>query len=173
MDVDWRGFELHPETPPGGVDLDVLFGRRREAMHAYMRDFAASFGIRDMRQPDRLPNTRRALAVAEYARDHGRVDIFRRLAMNAYWRDGRDLEDPLVLGDIARGSALDAAEAVRATGDEMLLDRVDEIRREASRMGVTGIPTFFFGDAAVVGCQPYEVLAAAARAAGAPRRGDA
>jgi protein-disulfide isomerase len=45
--------------------------------------------------------------------------------------------------------------------------RVDLLRAEAGRMGVTGIPTFFIGDAVVVGCQPFEVLAAAVRRAGA------
>jgi len=34
---------------------------------------------------------------------------------------------------------------------------------------VTGIPTFEIGAIRVVGCQPYEVLAAAARKAGACR----
>ncbi len=46
----------------------------------------------------------------------------------------------------------------------------DELRREASRAGVTGIPTFFFGDEVVVGCQPYPMLARAAERAGAKRR---
>ena len=32
------------------------------------------------------------------------------------------------------------------------------------------VPTFFIGDEEVVGCQPYEVLAAAAERAGAKRR---
>ena len=41
--------------------------------------------------------------------------------------------------------------------------RVDAMRDEASSKGVTGIPTFFINGARVVGCQPYEVLAEAAR----------
>jgi predicted DsbA family dithiol-disulfide isomerase len=35
---------------------------------------------------------------------------------------------------------------------------------------VRGIPTFAFGDVQVVGCQPYEALAAAAERAGVKRR---
>ena len=42
--------------------------------------------------------------------------------------------------------------------------------REAAPAGVTGIPTFDLGELRVVGCQPYEVLAAAAEQAGARRR---
>ena len=48
--------------------------------------------------------------------------------------------------------------------------RVDERQADARRHGVTGIPTFFIGGEAVVGCHPYDVLAAAARRAGARPR---
>jgi predicted DsbA family dithiol-disulfide isomerase len=41
---------------------------------------------------------------------------------------------------------------------------------EAARAGVTGIPTFIIGRRRVVGCQPYQLLAAEAEAAGAERR---
>jgi predicted DsbA family dithiol-disulfide isomerase len=47
---------------------------------------------------------------------------------------------------------------------------VDAARREAVEAGITGIPTFEFGEVRVVGCQRYEVLADAARRAGARRR---
>jgi hypothetical protein len=44
------------------------------------------------------------------------------------------------------------------------------MREEAYDLGVTGIPTFFFGDMPVVGCQPYSRLLATARRAGAAPR---
>jgi predicted DsbA family dithiol-disulfide isomerase len=47
---------------------------------------------------------------------------------------------------------------------------VDQARAIAVRAGVTGIPTFDIGPSRVVGCQRYEVLAEAARRAGARRR---
>jgi predicted DsbA family dithiol-disulfide isomerase len=56
---------------------------------------------------------------------------------------------------------------------------VDGARRRARAAGITGIPTFELSPAGtdvlrptrVVGCQPYEVLAEAARRVGARRRG--
>ncbi len=171
IDLDWRGFELHPETPPGGIAVARLFGASRvEGMREYMRRFAESFGIHDMRQPGHLPNTRRALAVAEYARDQGRLTEFRHAAMDAHWRRGLDLENESVLRELARETGLDADAVVAAMDDLRYLDRVDELRQEATRAGVTGIPTFFIGEDVVVGCQPYPVLAAAAERAGARRK---
>lgn len=172
--MNWRGFELHPETPEGGADLAELFGEDRIGpMREYTRQFAERFGIHDMRHPDRISNTRRALAVAELARDRDRLHPFRHAAMDAYWRHGQDLEDEAVIRRIAGDVGLDPDEAAAAMRDPDLLTRVDDMRRESTEAGVTGIPTFFIGDEKVVGCQPYEVLARAAEEAGAPGRGEA
>lgn len=165
--MDWRGFELHPETPVGGIEIGRLFGAGQvEPMRQYMARFATQFGIRDMRHPDHLPNTRRILAAAELARDEGQLDRFRETAMDAYWRRGEDLEDEGVAREIARQVDLDPDRAVAAMDDPACLARVDAVRRESINAGVTGIPTFFIGDEVVVGCQPYQVLAAAVEKAG-------
>jgi predicted DsbA family dithiol-disulfide isomerase len=165
---------LHPETPEGGVAIERLFGADRVApMREYMDRFAAQFGITDMRHPSHLPNTRRVLAAAEFARDQGALDAFREAAMDIYWRHGQDLEDDDVVRRVAADAGVDADGAVVAMSDPEYLARVDAVRRESINAGVTGIPTFFIGDHRVVGCQPYEVLSAAVeRAGGKGRRGD-
>jgi predicted DsbA family dithiol-disulfide isomerase len=128
-----------------------------------------------MKHPMRSPNTRRVLAMAELARERGLLDAFRESAMNAHWREGRNLEDDADLSEVARRAGLPAAEALQASRGPTYLARIDEVREEANQLGVTGIPTFVFGDReenalAVVGCQPYEVLARAASEAGAKKR---
>lgn len=171
--IDWRGFELHPETPAGGMEIERLFGAGRVApMRQSMDRFAAQFGITDMRHPSHLPNTRRVLAAAELARDRGRLDAFRKAAMDAYWRHGHDLEDDAVVRRIAAHVGLDADDAAAAMADPGYLARVDAVRRESISAGVTGIPTFFIGDQVVVGCQPYDTLAAAVERAGGGKRRD-
>ena len=94
------GYELHPDTPAGGVLLSSWLPNA-EAMLGYVHAFAARFGIPDLAAPARLPNTRRALAVAEFARDGGRLDPFRAAAFDAYWRGGHGLEDDGELAAIA------------------------------------------------------------------------
>lgn len=151
--------------------MSQLFGARAEGMRARMAQFAASFGVREMKHPTRLPNTRRALAIAELARERGLFDAYRDSAMRAHWRDGLDLEKDEDLAEIARRAGLDPKESLAASRDERYLDRIDAIRAEANSIGVTGIPTFIFGEeVGVVGCQPYEVLASAAEEAGARKR---
>jgi len=138
-------------------------------MTAHVERFAAGFGV-PMRVPARSPNTRAALAVAELARDRGKLHPFRAAAMAAHWRDGKDLEDPAVLAACAAEAGLDPAEAVAAVSAPAYQARVDAMGREAARAGVTGIPTFLVGRRRIVGCQPYQVIAAAAEAEGALKR---
>lgn len=139
-------------------------------MSDHVARFAAGFGVEGLRVPDRSPNTRAALTLAEHARDRGRLHPLRHAAMEAFWRRGQDLEDRTVLGRCAEEAGLDRARALEALDDPGLGARVDAMGRDAARAGVTGIPTFLIGDRRVVGCQPYEVVAAAAEAAGARRR---
>jgi len=138
-------------------------------MAAHVTRFAAGFGV-DLRVPERSPNTRAVLAVAEYARAVGRLHPFRDAAMAAHWRDGRDLEDPQVLAECALEAGLDPAAAVAAVDDPLMRRRVAAMGRDAARAGVTGIPTFLVGKRRVVGCQPYEIIAEAAELEGAVRR---
>lgn len=173
LELDWRGFELHPETPPGGMRLDELFPPERLAgMDTYMTRFAAQFGIENFHSRDRIPNTRRALALAEVAREEGRLTEYRERAMEAHWRDGLDLEDDTDLALIARDAGLSADAVTRSRTDPRYLARVDAMREEANAIGVEGIPTFILGNVGMSGCQPYEVFVRFAEQAGATRRAD-
>jgi predicted DsbA family dithiol-disulfide isomerase len=171
LTLDWRGFELHPNTPPGGQSLSRLFpGVSLPSLHDRTRHFAARFGVTDFTPPDVLQNTRRALAIAELARDRGRLEPFRAAAFEAHWRQGKNLETDADLRIIAAAAGLPPDEALRAADDPAFLARVDDKQDEARAEGVAGIPTFIVAGEEVVGCQPYEVLADAAERAGVPRR---
>jgi len=171
LELDWHGFELHPGTPPGGVPLSQLFPNTPLGpLHERTQRFAATFGVTGFQSPNWLSNSRKALAIAEHARDVGRLEPFRQAAMNAHWRRGMNLEKSEDLAAIAEGAGLEHEAALTAATDPDLLARVDERQAEARRAGVSGIPTFVFGSERVVGCHPYEVLLAAAKRAGAGTR---
>ena len=151
--------------------LDEMFPPERlRGMETYMKDFAARFGITDFHHRDRIPNTRRALALAELARDEGKLDAFRTRAMDAHWRDGLDLENDDHLRTIARDAGLPEDAVKRAKNDPQYLARVDALREEANAIGVRGIPTFVIGHLGLSGAQPYEVFQQFVERAGARRR---
>lgn len=151
--------------------LDEYFPAERLAgMAEYMKDFAASFGVSDFRQRERIPNTRRALALAEVAREEGKLDSYRQRAMHAHWRDEMDLEDDGDLRAIATDAGLTPEAVERSKDDPTYLQRIDAIRVEANSIGVTGIPTFVIGRYGLTGAQPYEAFAAFAERAGVAKR---
>ena len=171
LSLDWRGFELHPRTPRGGMPLTNLFpGADLPSLHDRTRRFGAQFGVTGFDPPDRLQNSRRALAMAEFARTHGVLEAYRRAAFDAHWRRHKDLEADADLRELATAAGLDPDLALAAADDTGYLDSVDEKQADARAQGVSGIPTFFFDRVRVVGCQPYEALARMAEQAGAKRR---
>ncbi|MFC1952652.1 DsbA family protein [Chloroflexota bacterium] len=169
IEVDWRGFELHPETPKGGMELDRLHpDNTKQGMKEYIEQFAARFGVQDMKPIKRMPNSRRALAVAEFARDQGKLYEYHWQVLDAYWKEGKDIEDSTVLSTLAVASGLDSDEAILAADNPDYLNRVDAMRVEYQNVGVGGIPVFVFGsEQAIEGFRPYPILAATAVRAGA------
>ncbi len=166
VEIVWRGFELHPETPIGGMPVSALFpGKSVERMQARMEAFASEFGVA-MVVPAHLSNTRRALTMAEYARDQGKLDEFRNQATRAYWLDGLNLERDEDLARIAGDSGLDKEDALAASLDENYVGRVMATRAEGMDRMVSGVPTLFMGGMPIVGCQRYETFEKVAKRAG-------
>jgi len=155
------------------MPLDDMFGADRvRKMRPYLVDFAKAQGVSGMVVPAHKPNTRKALALAEWARGKGRLHEVRTGLMNAYWREGLDLEDEAVLARVAVAAGLDGPDALQGSREPEVLGRVAAMGREAASAGVTGIPTFDIGEERVVGAQPYAVLAeAVVRQGGRRRRG--
>lgn len=158
IEIDWRGFELHPETPKGGVEIEAVFPKEQIAgMREYMKNFAKSFGV-ELGFSTRMSNTRRILAIAEYAREKEKLELFRNIGMHFYWKEGKNIEDTEVLKSIAQNAGLNSDEALMASESIQYLSKIDAIREDANRIGVTGIPTFFIENKSIVGCQSYEVF---------------
>lgn len=188
--LEWSGFQLHPSTPKGGMDLRALFPQADPAaMAARMQTFARDFGV-TMQHPTHIPNTRRALAAAEAARDDGRLHPFRHAVMEAHWNGGEDIEADTTLARAADACGLDPARIVAAADAPEMQARVDTMGAEARRWGVTGIPTYFLlpdgwapgaptpapgqpRPVRVVGCQPWDTVVGAAKQAGATLRAGA
>lgn len=182
LEVEWRGFELHPGTPAGGIDLRGRYGPKIDQMQAHLLQVARSFGV-EMRVGSRMPCSRKALAIAEFARESGALFAWRDAAMDAHWRDGRDIESDVVLHELAQTVGLNGDAAVAASTNGDWLKVVNQMGEEAARWGVSAIPAWIFvpdgwvaGQASgprpvrTLGCQPYEALAASCMRAGIARR---
>lgn len=159
VEVTWLPFELHPEVPREGMPRERLFSSERSArMREHVDAMAREVGL-VMRQPERLINTRLALATAEFARDRGRFEEVHRALFRAHWEGTAQLDRIEDLRRIASEHALDADElgaALEVGRYEPLLDRH---RDEATAAGIDAIPAHIVGRRyLLVGAQPLSVF---------------
>ena len=143
----------------------------RERLHGV----AAEVGLK-MESRDVLINSRRALAAAEFAREHGRYSAMHHALFQAHWELTGRLENVDDLVAIGAEVGLDP-DALRAAIEDGRYEAViDETRREAESAGINAIPAHVFGSRyLVVGAQPYEVfrqVLSLPSFAGEVRRGD-
>ncbi len=110
VDVTWRPFEIHPEVPPEGMSVEDLpySPEQWQQMQEALRRSAGNEGLEVGKRP-LVSNTHRALVAGAYAQaeEPERFPTFHEALFRGYFAQGRDLGDPGVVADLARGSGLD------------------------------------------------------------------
>jgi predicted DsbA family dithiol-disulfide isomerase len=164
IEAVWKGFEIHPEIPPGGCDLKSLgfSDGRAAAMFSRIAQLADEAGLR-LEPQARISNTHLALQVAEFAKERGRFREYHKAVFEAYWQRGKDIGDRTQLFSIAAKAGLDLKELEAYLKSGKADVKLEQYLREVHRYGIDGVPTFFIGNKMVVGAQPYEVLEAAVK----------
>jgi predicted DsbA family dithiol-disulfide isomerase len=108
---------------------------------------------------ERVPNSRRALVLAEYAREQGRFEEVHGRLFRAYWAEGRDIGTDEGLASVASDAGLDPAEALARLDDPDLLKVVADRTSEALGHGAGGVPAWAIDELVLVpGAQPHEVF---------------
>jgi len=167
--VDWRPFELHPETPPEGRPRGPASGHPNPAL-----EVAHAAGIPMMRTSV-IANSRPALEAAEFARTAG-PDTFARFhkaVFRAYFEQDRNIGDVAVLAEIAAAEGLDADALRQALAERRHAPAVDESMQWAVSRGITGTPFFLFAADRLYGfpgAQEYTVFESVMARLGVPRR---
>lgn len=161
VDVEWRPFELHPETPTSGADLTGRLGNSARVA-AYMNNIIAlahESGL-EIKMPRVVANSHLALEAAEFAREHGGFEAMHVALFDAYFEAGRDIGDADVLCDIGREAGVDDQGLRQALADRRYAETVDRVTAEAREHGVLSTPTFVYeGGFQLVGAQDYDVFA--------------
>ena len=152
-------FELHPETPTAGMLLSERFkgydlSSFYDQLRARGKEVGVVFGTHTL-----LSNSRLALMASEYARDLGKYDSFHENMFHAYFSEGLDIGNPDVIADVAGKSGLDEKETLSAVRDDRYASRLNETRKEATLIGLTGVPLFVIENKhKIVGAQPIETF---------------
>lgn len=144
-------FQAHPDIPPGGIAA----GSRVGPMYAMLEREAKEAGLL-LKWPMRLPNTRRALAAAEWTRRHqpSAFPQLHRELFEAHFVLGEDLEELAVIDRHAGGSGVDLAALHSALADGSAADAVTEAEMLGREHGVQGTPAWLLNHRLITGLRP-------------------
>jgi predicted DsbA family dithiol-disulfide isomerase len=162
LDVIELPFQAHPDIPPAGVPA----GPRNGPMYSNLEHQAKKAGLA-LNWPPRLPDTRHALAAAEWVRRHqpDHFAPFHKDLFAAHFVLGEDLGNPAVIDRHARDLGIDLGTLRVALADGSALTAVKESEALGRRHGVQGTPAWFLAQRLISGLLPaleFERLAAAA-----------
>jgi predicted DsbA family dithiol-disulfide isomerase len=157
--VEWRPFDLHPEYPPGGIPRAELERRYGSGIVERQRAMFEQAGLPFAGTLEKIPNSRLALALAEFAADRGVLDALHPRLFDAYWGRGRDIGDRDVLVEEASAVGLEAVEVMDALEEKQYADRVEAQTRAAIDLGAGGVPAWVIDRRLLVpGAQPHDVF---------------
>lgn len=166
--VEWFPYHLHPEYPPEGIPRDTLIERYGAHFAATVRTMAEEAGLPFNPHPERVPNTRTALELTEWARAQSPAahERLHDRLMDAYWLEGRDITGWNELYPCVADVGLDPDAAQEAVASGAFAAPVDTWTGWAQSHGILAVPAFVFEQRVLVsGAMPNEVLERAARKA--------
>jgi predicted DsbA family dithiol-disulfide isomerase len=144
-------FQAHPDIPLGGFAA----GPRNGPTYAMLERAAREAGL-PLHWPTRLPDTRPALAAAEWARRHQPCAFprYHKGLFEAHFVLGEDLEDPVVIDRHATESGIDLAALHAALEDDSAEAAVTEAEMIGRKYGVQGTPAWLVADRLTTGLLP-------------------
>ena len=171
-DMHFQPFELNPQMPPEGQDINEHLAekygaspaeseRNREAIRQRGEDAGFKFSM-DKRA--RIYNTFDAHRLLHWAGLDGRQLPLKEALFKAYFTDGENPGDHGVLIRLAGGVGLDAARAKEILSSSEYAEEVRERERFYQAHGIHAVPAVIVNDRHLIqGGQPAEVFEQALR----------
>ncbi len=155
VELNWLPWEIYPNALPQGQVIDY---EPPEANRDYLERLADEVDV-ELEGPDRSVNSNLGLRGALYAQDEGEAAFraYNEAAFEAIWGRGENLGDRDVLASVVEAADLDVEtffERIQHHSYQYRLDLIDTYATE--KLGVQRVPTFVFGDQAIVGNDPFE-----------------
>ena len=175
VEICWKSFQLQPDTKtdPTRNALQHLAERKGWSMD-FARQAAADISARAKDvgltfNYDRtvVANTFDAHRLVHYASTLGKGDAMTEQLFKAYFTDGRNIADPVVLTELAVGAGLPGDDVKKMLASDGFADDVRSDIDDALQMGINGVPFFVFDKRyAVSGAQDTSVFLEALTRAG-------
>lgn len=152
LDVEWHAYDLrgNKREEDGSIDHDAddgkddaYFEQVRENVRKLAERYDAEMSLDFAREVDSW-NAQQAALYVRRTHNDGTFRAFHDAVFDALWQDGRDIDDPDVLADVAEGVGIDPDEVRSAIADETLKTELRERFDDAQEVGVSAVPTFVY-----------------------------
>ena len=166
VEVSWHSFQLDPSAPRGAEGttyerLAAKFGgmERARAMGEHVTREAAAVGLAYDYDRMRPANTFDAHRLIHLATAHGLQDAAKERLLAAHFLEGRAVDDPATLGELAAEIGLDPGEVAATLAGDDFADAVRDDIAEAGALGISAVPFFVIDRKyGVPGAQPTETF---------------
>jgi predicted DsbA family dithiol-disulfide isomerase len=144
-------FQAHPDIPAAGLRI----GPRRGSRAKMLEREAAAEGLQ-LHWPTRIPNSRKALATAEWVRrsQPGAFAELQHKLFEAHFALGEDIGDQAIIDGHAANAGVDLGALRAALVDGSAYAGVDQAERVGQQCGVYGTPAWLLGGRLVAGLLP-------------------
>jgi predicted DsbA family dithiol-disulfide isomerase len=170
VEVEFRSFELNPNAESNqGMALDEVLARKygigldqARTLHARVVNAAAGEGLEYRLDIAKTGNTFDAHRLIHLAAAEGRQAAMKERLMAAYFTEGKAIGDRGSLVELAGETGIDRERARAVLDSDEFADDVRADERDASELGITGVPFFVLDRRyGVSGAQAPEVMLAA------------
>lgn len=146
-DIRWRPFLLGAVFKATGNVPPITTPNKAIYLGKDLVDWAIHLGLPPFQMPSSFPiNSLKADRLGIVAAEQGRIAQFSHAAFRAAFVQGKDLNEPEVLAELARAAGLDAEKALARAEAQEIKDALRRNTDEAIARGAFGAPTFFVGD---------------------------
>lgn len=168
VDIKFHPFELNPNMPAEGQNLrehimekygiseqQSVENRARLVQAGEELGFAFNFT-----DDSRMQNTFKAHQLIHFAAQNDLEEEMKLSLFNAYFTEGKDVNDLSVLVELAEAVGLNKSDVEQALKSEKYAQVVREEETLWMQRGIQSVPTFVIGNQGVAGAQEPATLAA-------------
>jgi len=167
VEVDWKSFQLDPNavTDPKKSTLDHIAESKgmsaEQAAQAisFITDMAKQVGLEYHLDKTPVVNTFKAHRLLHLAKKYGKQNEMEEALFNAYFTQGKNIDDDATLLQLASNIGLDGKETTAVLATNVFGDEVKNDIYRAQQLGIHGVPFFLIDQKlAVSGAQDESVF---------------
>jgi predicted DsbA family dithiol-disulfide isomerase len=157
-DFHFLPYELDPDMSEKGESIDRFFERRHQWDQSKLLNYkenvtavAASAGVSiDFSKHTHYYNSGKAHQLMHWAEGYGRQQELNELLIDAYFKHGLDIGDPLILIDLVEQLGLDSSKAKQVLCSSVVDKQLLLKNQRIQRLAVQSIPAFVVNDSKLI-----------------------